>query len=156
MGVDWSSDIVLGVKLKDLNPKEIVKENTVKRFDEISGKPYKKTAPENYVVFGSKEYQCTLKEFFNLFDEIAEDFNDNAEYEICLQSSSYIGDMTENQQKENIVVGIFIDGACENKPVKQINLNDINKMKLELLSFLKDKFDYIGDVDLYNILYVSY
>ena len=160
MGVSWSSDVILGVKLKDLNPQEITKNEIVVRYDEITGKPYEKSFPKQYVLFGTKEYEGTLKGFlkysYESFEEFNEEFNNDSEIEVNLWCTAYIEDINPKSYGDEIVIGVCIGGATEHNPINQIKLDNLHDLSNYLFVFLKEKFDYSGDTKLYNLLNVSY
>jgi len=156
MGVSWSSNVILGVKLKDLNPQEITKNEKVVRYNEITGKPYEKSLSEQYVVFGTKVYKGTLKDFLKYSYERFEEFNNDSEIEVNLWCTAYIEDINPKSYGDEIVIGVYIGGATEHSQIDQIKLDNLHDLSNYLFVFLKEKFDYSGDTNLYNLLSVSY
>jgi len=146
MSVEWSSNVVLGVKLKDLAPAEIVKNETISFYNDILEEIQERAASNDYTVFNrEKEYKGALREVLGSFS--------NSDFVVEIYAPRGLDDMPKKEWYENVVLGASVNRATENNNVTKIDLN-IYELKLQLLSELKDRFNYYGDLELFNILYI--
>ena len=161
MGCDYSADVIVGFKLKHLNPKQIVKKTELKKFNPNTGEPYMVVQEDTFTVFGGLEISGNLKTALRFFTEDIEyeleddEINPLGDYHPFLHTYQHMTDCSDDDLIENALIGFSV--ACVYETSKTVDEEKIEVFKQEIKDWLKYilKIENIP-VELHVAMHVSY
>lgn len=164
MGCDYSADVIIGFKLKYLNPTQIIKKTEKKKFNSETGEPYMVIQEDKFTVFGGLEIPGDLKTALRFFTEDIkyeledDEINPLGDYYPFLHTYQYMTDCSDDDLIENAIIGFSLAHVgAEYDTNKTVDEEQIENFKQEIKDWLKYilKIENIP-VELHVAMSVSY